>query len=271
MELLELLLPDITTRIHLAFKRVREVGYQTQMPVLRNTYSLFAIQSGHLRFAPDDINVGEGMFVLRAPGLSQSYAVLQPSRFIGVYFYAELPGGIDLVGLHEIPFVYQPHPSEFARMTSLLINIYDEYESKLYLHDLAIQGLLRLMLAILLRPFSLSRYGNQASDMPLVSRAVMWIIANHQTSITNDTVASELNCSVDYLLHKFKQEVGLTPRQFLINYRLQKACRLLRHSLLPIKTVAENVGFNDQLYFSRLFRRRYGTTPSEYRTITSSN
>jgi AraC-like DNA-binding protein len=72
--------------------------------------------------------------------------------------------------------------------------------------------------------------------------------------------------SQSYLCEIFQNIVGLPPTAYLNNVRLQHAGRLLREESLSIKQVAMTVGVRDANYFARQFRRRFGRTPSEYRT-----
>lgn len=63
----------------------------------------------------------------------------------------------------------------------------------------------------------------------------------------------------------FKKAMGVSFHRYLINYRLQVACSLLRETDLPIAAVADQVGMPQAKTFCRLFRDRYAVTPSEYR------
>ncbi len=63
----------------------------------------------------------------------------------------------------------------------------------------------------------------------------------------------------------FKRELGVTFRTYLVNYRLDKARELLNNSMLSVGDVSFAVGFLDHSYFTRMFKRRVGISPSEYR------
>jgi AraC-like DNA-binding protein len=68
----------------------------------------------------------------------------------------------------------------------------------------------------------------------------------------------------DYTTRVFKKHMGATPKQFLISHRLRIAREVLQQGY-RIKEVSQAVGYHDELYFSRLFRRKIGTSPGEYR------
>jgi AraC family transcriptional regulator len=63
----------------------------------------------------------------------------------------------------------------------------------------------------------------------------------------------------------FKRQVGLTPHQYVVQQRLDRACLLLRHTDLPILTIVHQIGLHTQSHFTRLFRQQMGVTPKQYR------
>ncbi len=67
----------------------------------------------------------------------------------------------------------------------------------------------------------------------------------------------------------FKKENGRTFSDYLLSYRISKACELLSGLSVQVKTVAFSVGFNDLSYFARIFRRYTGTTPSLYQCLAT--
>lgn len=73
--------------------------------------------------------------------------------------------------------------------------------------------------------------------------------------------------STEYLTRLFKKEMGMTPRQYLMDRRLQSAARslALMDGNLGIAQVARQSGFSDALYFSKVFKQRYGVSPKNYR------
>ncbi len=72
--------------------------------------------------------------------------------------------------------------------------------------------------------------------------------------------------STEYLKRIFKQEIGMTPRQFLTETRLQNAAKILskRETTLNVSEIARQCGYNDPLYFSKLFKRKFGVSPKNY-------
>lgn len=78
-------------------------------------------------------------------------------------------------------------------------------------------------------------------------------------------VAKTIGISRNYLDEIFKNEMGMSPKEFMMNYRMEKATALLTFSSNSISAIAEEVGYTDPMTFSKAFKKRKGLSPSEYR------
>lgn len=101
---------------------------------------------------------------------------------------------------------------------------------------------------------------------PEITQALSYIQSNYSRKISLTSVAEHVGLSSGYLCRIFKEETGVSINAYINNLRMTRAGELLKGKNSYIKEVAVSVGFEDQLYFSRLFKRYYGVTPSEYRT-----
>lgn len=99
----------------------------------------------------------------------------------------------------------------------------------------------------------------------LVFKEAEYISAHYSEEIDFDLCAKRCNMSRSRFTHLFTKTVGTSPLQYQQQFRLEQASELLRFSGLSISEVSESVGFSDALYFSRLFRKHTGISPSEYR------
>lgn len=105
----------------------------------------------------------------------------------------------------------------------------------------------------------------QVHTSALVKRALAYMARHYQRALSRWQVAEAVNVSEDYLSRVFSRELGLSPWDFLNRYRIHQACILLTGTNESIRTIALQVGFNDQAYFSRVFRKAMNQTPQEYR------
>ncbi len=103
-----------------------------------------------------------------------------------------------------------------------------------------------------------------------VEEALKYIEANYSEAVTIQDLANWLGLERTYLYRLFKSMVGMSPQAYLLDVRIRQACTLLTHSDLTITNIARSVGYEDSLYFSRLFHRKKGQTPSQYRLTHQS-
>lgn len=99
-----------------------------------------------------------------------------------------------------------------------------------------------------------------------VARAQSWIQQNAQKNIQVKDVADSLGMSLRTLNRRFKNATNLTPLQYLQNVRMRNAGELLHSSNLAIAEIAYRSGYQDLAHFSDLFKKYFGTTPTQYRT-----
>ena len=88
---------------------------------------------------------------------------------------------------------------------------------------------------------------------------------NYSNNLKLKDAAAALGYHPHYLTRIFKERFGIAPKQYLIDLKVKKACGLLRSTNLPVSVVAESLGFEDVLAFSRQFRQALGQSPSQYR------
>ncbi|BCH25133.1 AraC family transcriptional regulator [Mesorhizobium sp. L-8-10] len=102
-------------------------------------------------------------------------------------------------------------------------------------------------------------------DEKRVSEALRRIEADADQTISIDGLASETATSPYHFLRSFRTVTGMTPYQYLLRTRLQRAAVRLRTSDEPVASIAFDAGFGDLSTFNRRFRRIMGATPSDYR------
>ena len=98
-----------------------------------------------------------------------------------------------------------------------------------------------------------------------INEALQFIELNYSRKITIDMLSRYVGLNRSYLNSIFKETLGKTLQQYLMEFRVRKACELLENSSLRIGDISHSVGYPDQLLFSKVFKRIQGATPSEYR------
>ena len=99
-----------------------------------------------------------------------------------------------------------------------------------------------------------------------VREALNFIEQNYAVNITAEDVAKWCNLNRSYLGKIFKEIMNSTIQDFLIKYRLNKACEMMKNKDIKLKEVAEANGYPNQFYFSKMFKKEYNMTPREWRS-----
>ncbi len=84
--------------------------------------------------------------------------------------------------------------------------------------------------------------------------------------VSMDDLAEKVHLSKGHLIRNFRKHVGMTPYEYLLSRRIEKAKVLLRNTSMTVGAVAGRLSFDDQYYFSNFFKKRTGVSPSHYRT-----
>lgn len=110
------------------------------------------------------------------------------------------------------------------------------------------------------------REREQQGREPLPAEAIRRRIdSSPDGAVTLDQLANEFHFTKQYLIRIFKARYGIPPNEYILNRRVGIAQSLLKKTNLPISEIARQLHFCDVAYFTDFFRRRTGTTPSDFR------
>src|SRR5699024_94751 len=98
-----------------------------------------------------------------------------------------------------------------------------------------------------------------------VALAKHYMNQNYQSEITLDLLAKVCNINKYYLAHMFKENLGVSPIEYVNQIRIKEAQILLETTNYTIADIAEFNGFSSQSFFSQAFKRKMNQTPSAYR------
>ena len=84
-----------------------------------------------------------------------------------------------------------------------------------------------------------------------------------------EDIAAYVGISRSHLFRSFQTYMGKSPKEYLSEYRIRQACHLLKETGLSVSTIAYSVGFENNLYFSKAFKKQKKVSPSEYRQTHS--
>lgn len=98
-----------------------------------------------------------------------------------------------------------------------------------------------------------------------IEMAVSYFNENYNTKISVAQYAESLHISTNWFIRNFKQHMKMSPAQYLLSLRMVNAQSLLENTDYSVGEIAEIVGYDNQLYFSRVFKKEYGISPAQYR------
>lgn len=104
-----------------------------------------------------------------------------------------------------------------------------------------------------------------AHTSALVKQAIAYLHQNYTRPISRWEIAESVSVSEDYLSRVFNRELNISPWDYLNRYRILQSKRLLTNTTETIGSVARQVGFKDQAYFSRVFHKVTGVSPQGFR------
>ena len=147
----------------------------------------------------------------------------------------------------------------------------DEQEEKNIGYDVVVKSLAIKIIVLALRSYLLVKssgfnYENYNTEREHIIKSVMhYIIKNFQHKVSLAEIAEILHINSSYLSRIFKEETGETLIDYLTDVRLNMAKELLEKYDIGILSISKSVGYTEAFYFSRLFKKNFGMTPSDYR------
>ena len=113
-------------------------------------------------------------------------------------------------------------------------------------------------------PVARSKEALHASDY--INIILNYIEHNYDRPISVQEIADHMALDRSYVHRIFKKAMNMSVKEYILSVRLANACSYLLYSDLPIGDISRSVGYEDVLYFSKLFHKKKGLSPSQYRT-----
>ena len=124
---------------------------------------------------------------------------------------------------------------------------------------------LELMFIMFSRLQEKKQKSNNIFLMDEMDKAVAFFHSNYNHTISIEEYAGNHGMSVSWFIQNFKAYTSSTPTQYILSLRISNAQNLLESTPYNVTEIAEIVGYNNPLYFSRIFKKHCGLSPSEFR------
>ena len=238
-----------------------------ERPEGREDYLLLTVISGELTYrtpAGTDCPLTAGQALLYRPHQPQYYHSEPgaPYETRWVHFSGtDCPALLEQLGLTDGIALPVGDTVELQRLTADMVG---EFIQRKPFYSLALRGRFLMLLALIARQRQTSAAGKGAWE-PRLEEARKEIYWTHRYEIDLEQLAKKCRLSPSRFQHLFKKQYGVSPRHYQTMLRVNSARSLLQSTDLSIRQVGEKVGYADQNYNSRVFKRYTGYSPSELR------
>jgi AraC-like DNA-binding protein/quercetin dioxygenase-like cupin family protein len=268
----ELLSAELTRSLHITdigyFPRARYHYRERPEGVSTHIFIFCAEGEGWVELGEGDtVYISRRQMIVIPAGVPHRYGASRHDPWTIYWFHLhgqDADGLISLYGLDHGPL--ELAHAMYAEMISLFDECYRLLEDKpysLHIHVHAAQSMRRLLSSIGLAHASAGR--SEPGDRHL-ERAFAYMAERLDQHITLEELARHTGVSRQHLIHLFKQETGMPPIEYFLRLKMQRAGQLLHLTSMSVKEVAAVVGIDDPYYFSRLFRKRMGCSPTSFRS-----
>ncbi len=242
-----------------------ESGYQWG-PGIRDHYLIHHIISGKGYYqvggATYELQAGDTFLVYPQTEVTYYADSILPWEYTWVGF-----NGSDAAIILKATDFSKEHPMIATGPTSdnirkHLLGIYDA-SGNAFVDSVEMTGRLYRTLALFMKNSTNSDQLNTSGSY--VQTAIAYISANYSYPITIEDIAKYVGVSRSHLFRSFETVLKQSPKEYLTMFRIKQACYLLEHSSLSITAIANSVGFDNSLYFSKTFHKMKGVAPRDYR------
>lgn len=230
-----------------------------------NEYQLVYIASGRgsLEVGGRPYAVGTGSLFLLFPDVSHAYRPDPETGwteywvgFTGPHVDALLAGGVISP---ERPLYRPGFQAELMAGFQTILDLV-RVQSPLYQFRVCAEVLRLLALTLSLERLAVQ----QTRAQEVVEKAKAFVETHLQTVFDLELLSAEVNLSIPQLNDTFKAYTGMTPYQYCLHAKINRAKEILSSGESSVKEIAWRVGFDDPYYFSRLFKKKTGFSPSQW-------
>lgn len=246
-------------------------------------YELVTVLDGSAEHVVDGESsiIRKGDVFVIGNGISHGFEAPDGLRICNIMYRPEMlfPGDSDirqLPGFHAL-FLLEPYlsstqhfqsrlrltPSDMARVMPLINAAEAEYTTNSPGRKTMVLSLVRQLAVLLSRLYDCPTKPREISE---IADAAAFMETSFADSIAISDVIEKSHYSQRHFIRLFSAAYGMTPQRYLLDVRIRHASAMLKESVLPVTEVALRCGFDDSNYFSRVFRKYTGRSPSEYRT-----
>ena len=240
---------------------------RTDRPQGRKDYQLLYVAAGKVRFYFDGVEriVTKGSMVLFRPNEPQTYDLSSADK--SETYWVHFTGGAveEMLQRYEIP---SNEPVIFAGSSPDYPWLFRRLIQELQLQRANFEELLAIELQhifLLISRYQQEEHRIAAQMLDEIARAEHYFSENYHKNIVIEDYAKSCLMSANWFTQNFRRITKLTPMQYIVSLRITNAMSLLDQTDYTVAQIAEAVGYDNALYFSRIFKKHTGMSPSAYK------
>lgn len=225
----------------------------------RKDYHLLLIDKGkcEVLYRNKLYTLTDGNLIIYKPDEEQMYTFKTESTSLWCHFTGSVVEELlDTCGINGGVYFLSPNRTVFEAYSSMIQRFNQPGRERF-----ANVSFLELIYSISDAVFFSDRNKEYNAILPIVT----YININYNKQLTLDELAKKAGYSKSRFSHIFSEVMGITPMKYQNDMRLKVSCEMLASTELSVSAVAYSCGFKDPLYYSRMFKRKYNMTPTEYR------
>ncbi len=257
--------PLIINHLNDCFTNLAPFSYDTYNCVGRDDYFIIYVTDGIFNTKIEDVtyHLKKGSVILYPPKYKYHYWGEPPSKYLCAHFTGSHAEKL----LTDLGFSLEPYilESEFSpKIKSLFDKMIEQYMTN--------APFLQYSLACLLEQILLTIAVGRAKDAGYrtLKESIKYIHANYAEKIQIPYLASLEGLSNSRYITLFSKEMGKTPSEYIVELRLSRACDFLLSTDMEINQIGSSVGYKDQYFFSKIFKKHMGISPQGYRNKNKS-
>ena len=257
-----------------------QAGYQktnanySYGPMIRDHYLIHFIRrgSGMMTDMQNEYSIHENQCFLICPGRMSLYRAAQDSPWEYYWLGFSGPWGESVLSEMQLDAA---HPIAELRNSEALFALLDRMTRTIQPHSgyLTLTGLLFELMDVLrdsrgsgegARPAA-ARRNLQEKNVQLVENIKIMVENSFGERLNISEIARNLGYSRSYMTEVFHRETGVSISQYITEFRLQRAEMMMRDPSQSVQQIAYLCGYSDPLFFSRMFKKRFGASPRAFR------
>ena len=236
-------------------------------PAVRPNYIIHFVLDGHGKYQVGDevyeLSAGQGFLI--EPEVLTFYQAdaKDPWTYLWIGFNGEKAREfMKDIGLNSQKLIFRSQHAD--KLKDIVIRMLKNNTYSVT-SQFILEGLLYTFLSVLTQDIEISFSSEKERENLYIRKAIEYIQNTYSNNIKVTDIASYVCINRSYLYTLFQKNIGMSPQEYLANYRLTRAAELLDVTDLPIGSVAMSCGYRDPLVFSKAFKGKKGMSPSQSR------